>query len=216
MNLYDILNVHQNEFKEGVLENLPEFPADSRKGRVIFHVGIKSLFVCINGKEDGADTTLSENWRVGRVEIGDLYSGSESAEKIIVTDGTSGFIYRDYRAQVVTNLTCTTTTKVREAVYISADDTVKRAKADSIASARVFGFVTSKQSTTKCTVMTKGLLSGFTGLVAGKTYFLDPSTIGAITTTPPSGSGQILLKLGRSLNSTTLYVDVDTSLVIRV
>jgi hypothetical protein len=43
-----------------------------------------------------------------------------------------------------------------------------------------------------------------TGLTIDSTYFLSATTPGAVTTTPPSASGQIIQELGRSVATTTI------------
>ena len=48
-----------------------------------------------------------------------------------------------------------------------------------------------------------------TGLDAGDLYYLSPTTAGAITTTPPSGSGQYVTPIGESGTSAQLIVKLE-------
>lgn len=95
MKLYHNLDLLQNFFNNAVTERLASFPAGARKGRIIFHTGFNDLFVCKNGFEEGADTTKKGNWVGGKVTIDGLSSENIDRGKILVTDGTDGFIYDD-------------------------------------------------------------------------------------------------------------------------
>ena len=53
-------------------------------------------------------------------------------------------------------------------------------------------------------VVTAGLVAGFTGLIAGSVYYLDPTTPGNLVTTKPAVVGQYVLPLGTAISSTTL------------
>ena len=53
-------------------------------------------------------------------------------------------------------------------------------------------------------VVTGGLVAGFTGLIAGSVYYLDPTTPGNLVTTKPAVVGQYVLPLGTAISSTTL------------
>lgn len=55
-------------------------------------------------------------------------------------------------------------------------------------------------------VVMSGLLGGFTGLTAGATYYADPATPGAITSTIPSVVGQWIVPVGVAVSATTLVV----------
>lgn len=65
------------------------------------------------------------------------------------------------------------------------------AQADSASDAEVAGIVSAVLDTNTFTLLTIGKVTGLSGLTAGSIYFLDPSTPGALTTTEPSGAGQV-------------------------
>lgn len=54
------------------------------------------------------------------------------------------------------------------------------------------------------TVLTVGRVGVMSGLTTGAVYYLDPATLGGITTTPPSGSQQYLARVGVALSATAL------------
>jgi len=95
VNLYDDLNILQNVLINFVSERVSTFPADARRGRVIFHIGLKYLFVCKNGVEDANDTTLIANWVGGKVMIDGMSSEGENRGKILITDGADGYLFGD-------------------------------------------------------------------------------------------------------------------------
>ena len=58
-----------------------------------------------------------------------------------------------------------------------------------------------------------GLFEGFTGLTVGARYYLSETVAGGIQTTPPSG-GSVARVVGQALNTTTLLVQVDTTVIV--
>ena len=55
-------------------------------------------------------------------------------------------------------------------------------------------------------VVAGGNVTGFSGLLAGATYYLDAAPVGAITATRPSGVGQPAVPVGMALSATTMQV----------
>ena len=99
-----------------------------------------------------------------------------------------------------------------DALYMrTSDGQVGKATASDGTSeaATVVGFAnatTSANATVKVIVV--GLKS-MTGLDAGDLYFLSPSTAGAITLTPPSSSGQAVVRLGEAATTTSLAIQIE-------
>jgi len=104
-------------------------------------------------------------------------------------------------------------------VYVSAADTVKRAKADAASTAAVVGlaYEASTSASSLGLIKPDGVLKATTtqwdavtggsgGLTAGSLYYLDAATAGKLTTTSPSTAGQYVVKVGRALSSTELMV----------
>jgi hypothetical protein len=102
---------------------------------------------------------------------------------------------------------------VGDAVFLSAADNVDRSDASVVSDRPVIGFVHSKPTTTTCRVQYAGDLSVFVGLTVGATYYLD-TTAGQITTTPPSGTGNIVQEVGFARNATTLVVQYDRDFTV--
>ena len=99
-----------------------------------------------------------------------------------------------------------------DALYMrTSDGQVGKATASDGTSeaATVVGFAnatTSANATVKVIVVG---LKTMTGLDAGDLYFLSPSTAGAITLTPPSSSGQAVVRLGEAATTTSLAIQIE-------
>jgi len=79
---------------------------------------------------------------------------------------------------------------------------IVRGQADNFTNSLVIGLVIAKPTATTCIVQTAGVTENiFVTLDLTKLYFLDPSTAGAMTTTVPTGAGEIVLQLGRAVST---------------
>lgn len=108
---------------------------------------------------------------------------------------------------VLTDVPCNAAVAVGDWVRLDGTSTCQKAIADSEANSNVLGVVEEKASAVLCTVRVLGVSSGiFAGLDVAQEYFLSASTAGAMTTTPPSASGEILLKLGQPFSATEFLV----------
>lgn len=96
---------------------------------------------------------------------------------------------------------------VGDIVYISANDTVAQADNGTEATAAV-GVVIAQPAANTNTVLYAGEASVFVGLTAGAMYYL--GTSGGITTTAPSNPGDVVQRLGRAKNATTLVFNPDS------
>ena len=100
----------------------------------------------------------------------------------------------------------------------TSDGQVGKASAanGSLENAIVIGFAdttVSANSTVK--VIVAGTLSTLTGLDAGDLYFLSPSTAGAITLTPPSGTGQAVTRVGEASTTTDFAIHIEPPVLLR-
>jgi hypothetical protein len=94
-------------------------------------------------------------------------------------------------------------------VFISKNDTANAAlaiQADGYDPA--IGIVISVQSPTSVTVQYSGEVKTFSGLVAGQTYYLSDTVLGAITNTSPVDVGSIVQVIGWAKDTTTLIIDI--------
>lgn len=93
-----------------------------------------------------------------------------------------------------------------EVVYADGGGSFDLAQADALATARAVGVVTTAALiTATATIATAGVavVTGW-GLTPGATYWLDPSTAGAITATAPTLVGHVVLPIGEALSATEL------------
>lgn len=96
-----------------------------------------------------------------------------------------------------------------DAVYVSANDTILKANAGAIATARVIGFASAAiNESENGTIVTDGLVTGVgSGWTASLPVFLS-TTSGLLTQTAPSGSGEVVVKLGYAKNATDLQISM--------
>ena len=106
-------------------------------------------------------------------------------------------------------------------VYVKANGNVDKASAAASGSRKVLGLVKDASIAASASgyIQTDGVLSATTaewdavtgdtgGLSPGADYFLS-TTAGQLTTTPPSGSGQYVMKLGMAISTTEFEIDTD-------
>lgn len=103
------------------------------------------------------------------------------------------------------NATCAANTVLGDAVYVFTDGTLRKANASSINTAKVIGFIDTKQSSTSCTITLSGVITVISGLTPGKAYFLS-DVAGGIQDFPPIGSGNVVTQVGIALSSSQLLV----------
>jgi hypothetical protein len=103
---------------------------------------------------------------------------------------------------------CEAAVSIGDAVIM--DGTIaKRAIATSLRNSLVVGVVEKKYTSTSCLIRLGGVSSViYTGLDDSKLYFLSASTPGAITTTPPTGSGVVLVTVGIAWSADRLVVQI--------
>lgn len=96
---------------------------------------------------------------------------------------------------------------IRDAVYISSADNVSPADASAISTAGVVGFALAAATAgNPVSIRHEGVVTGFAGLTAGARYFLSETT-GAITSTPPTGSGTVVFFVGFAKSTTALLIE---------
>jgi len=135
----------------------------------------------------------------------------EVAEQIII-NATDLRITGSGAADISFN--CTADEQINDLVYVLSAGEVRRADASDISTARAIGFVASKTSDTQCKVRNIGLIDSFVGLSAGANYFLDTAP-GAVTTSPPTNQGEIIVRVAEAIDSTTLLININNSYVVR-
>jgi hypothetical protein len=114
---------------------------------------------------------------------------------------------------------CLSTDAVEDWVYVRNNYTGSKltvAKADPSDSSKVpaIGVIISKSDSTNCIVQWMEKVNIYTGLTAGRVYFLN--TNGRHTLTPPHGGIKYVQKLGVAVDETTLLISLQLDLTKKV
>ena len=90
---------------------------------------------------------------------------------------------------------------------MNTSGTAQNAIADSLANSNMIGICESKSSINVCDIRVLGTTGAlYSSLDTTKEYYLSDSTPGQITTTIPSASGHVVLKIGQPFSSTEMLV----------
>lgn len=109
----------------------------------------------------------------------------------------------------IENATCDATVTVGSVVRFNGVSFVN-ALANNFGNSKVIGICTSKSDATTCNVQVTGFTSSiFAGLTSGASYFLSETTPGGITSTPPSGSGEYVIKIGTGFEANKLVIQIE-------
>jgi hypothetical protein len=98
-----------------------------------------------------------------------------------------------------------------DAVYVdSATGKLKKAKADAGGTLPAVGFAIEEATAADqaITYQTDGPLGGFTSLTPGSPYYVSGATAGAITSTPPSGSGKYMQPVAIAISQTEIEITI--------
>lgn len=113
---------------------------------------------------------------------------------------------------IIQSIACDSSVFVGAVVRMSGSNVVN-ALADSRTNSNVIGICVAKSSSTVCDVQVTGFTDSiFTGLTVNSPYFLSASTAGEITTTPPTGTGEIAIPIGTPQTTTKMIVKIGTGL----
>jgi hypothetical protein len=118
-------------------------------------------------------------------------------------------------SQLKQGVTCLAAVAVGDWVRMNGS-TAEKAQADSVANADVIGVVEAKSAATTCTIRLSGISSAiFLGLDNTKDYFLSAATAGAMVneTAVPSGSGNVVISLGKPFSATEFIVNIGQQIV---
>jgi hypothetical protein len=104
---------------------------------------------------------------------------------------------------VLLNVDCEASVYIGAAVVVNASGVARNALADSTANSNVLGIVQAKASSVLCDIRVLGVSSAvYSSLDVTKEYYLSDSVAGEITTTVPTASGSVKIKLGQPFSST--------------
>ena len=130
--------------------------------------------------------------------------------------------YRDSIPPGQYDLTANETVVVGNVVYVSGDNTVNLGDASALATSHVIGLVIQAASAGDVTIVrTDGEVSqsdwtsvtGAATLTPGAEYYLS-TTAGQMTTTPPSGDGEAVVRLGVAITTTKFDIEVNEIAVL--
>ena len=108
---------------------------------------------------------------------------------------------------VLTDVDCEASVYVGAAVIMQSSGIAKNALADSLANSNVIGIVESKSSTTKCDIRVMGRTGDIlTGLDVTKEYFLSDTVAGGLSTSIPTTSGHVVIRVGQPFSATSFVV----------
>tara|TARA_R100001443_G_scaffold12269_2_gene21754 strand:+ start:9514 stop:10041 length:528 start_codon:yes stop_codon:yes gene_type:complete len=104
-----------------------------------------------------------------------------------------------------------------DALYMrTADGQVGKATAanGNSEAASVVGFADSAVGSSNTVKVVVVGIKTLSGLDAGDLYYLSPSTAGAITKTPPSGSGQSITRLGEAATTADFSIQIEPPILL--
>jgi len=107
---------------------------------------------------------------------------------------------------VIEDVPCNSSVYVGAVVRMSSGTAIN-AIADSVINSNMIGVCESKSSSVLCNVRVLGIsLAIFSGLDETKEYFLSDTVEGGITTTIPTTSGHVVLKIGQPYSTTEMLI----------
>jgi hypothetical protein len=105
---------------------------------------------------------------------------------------------------------------VGEIFYVFGADAVKKAKADAVATCtNNLWMATAVIGAGSTGVFQEdGVVTGLSGLTPGAIYYLSAATAGAMTVTPPSTTGQYVVRLGTALSATEFMFSPERAILL--
>lgn len=134
--------------------------------------------------------------------------GTDSGGKIDSTLMPTGF------GSDTSTLTAGEALSAGNVVYLNGSGSVLKADANAQAKEAI-GFVLASiaNAATGTVYFGSGFITGLSSLTPGARYFLS-DTAGAITTTPPTGSGKIVQQVGFARSATVLYFEPQPAILL--
>lgn len=156
-----------------------------------------------------------------------LVLGSDGLIQQLQAGDTFSVTGAQYSSRSVTNGEGAAAIVIGAPVYASAADTVKKAQANAKATSKLagLGLDASISAAGVGNIITSGILVATTAqwdAVAGTTggltfnteYFLDPTTAGKITATPPTTVGQCVVLVGVAISATELELQIQPPILL--
>ena len=108
--------------------------------------------------------------------------------------------------------TCDSGVALRDAVYVDSGGVIQKASADTVATTPCVGIVSVKPTPTTCIIEHTGVVDGFSGLTPNNLLYL-AATAGGVTHTAPSGSADVIQRLGLAMTASRMLVSVDLTTI---
>lgn len=104
---------------------------------------------------------------------------------------------------------------IGEVAYIFAASSVKKARADALATMEAFYFAAAAIAPAAAGFFqSSGVLAGLAGLTAGATYYLSPTTAGLITLVAPTATGQYVIRVGKAVSATEFEIRIERPILL--
>lgn len=112
--------------------------------------------------------------------------------------------------RVCNSYTATSNIALGQTAYIDGADSVDLGDTSgSGAASRIIGIAKAAATATNpVEICSEGVVSGFAGLTTGARYYGDPSGVGGITTTVPTGAGNTIVQVGYAKSTTELHLQI--------
>lgn len=108
---------------------------------------------------------------------------------------------------LIQTFSCDASVYIGAWVYLDVSGVAQNAIATSVSASNVIGVVEQKPNSTACLVRVLGVTRElFTGLTINLPYFLSSTVAGDMTTSIPTGSGEVVLRLGTPTTDKKLLV----------
>lgn len=108
----------------------------------------------------------------------------------------------------IKNVPCDVSVIVGSVVRMNGNTAIN-AVADSTVNSMAIGVCVRKNSSTSCDIQTCGYTDSLlAGLTIGVNYFLSDTTPGQLTTTIPTGTGKVVLYIGRAYKSQQFVINI--------
>lgn len=110
---------------------------------------------------------------------------------------------------VISNVTCDASVSVGSVVRMNGSTAVN-AIANNLTNSQVIGICVGKPTSTTCNILTCGYTGDiFSGLSSTLTYYLSDTTLGQLTSTPPTSSGSYVIKIGKTQNGSNIVYQLE-------
>lgn len=137
-------------------------------------------------------------------------SSNPIQSKIVENDHSSG--EGSTGNNIIEGVTCEASVAIGNIVRMNGAIAIN-AIADTTTNSKAIGICVAKESPTRCTIQVTGFTGAvLSGLTTNENYFLSEVTPGALTTSAPTGSGEIVLHVGRAFSPTELVIQIGTQI----